>query len=137
MPTRPKVSMFIWAVLFAVAIPVSFNAATRIPDSFQTIVGTVVVVDEDAEGEVTQVAISVETETEDPNSEESYTTTIEDYLVADTEIGRELLELEGKEVEATGEIEVQKDGTRTIAVSAYKIIETPEDPESPEEPEED
>ena len=83
-----------------------------------TITGIVTPVEWDEEDNVIAVAISVTIEPED-STEEAYT---EDYLVGDTEKGSELLQLLDEIVEATGTVETDEYGNKTIYVESYRII---------------
>ena len=99
-----------------------------------TIEGIVSAVEWDEDDNVTAVAISVTIIPED-TTEEQYT---EEYLVANNKKGRELLELVGETVKATGTVETDEEGYMTIYVTDYAAIkEVPEEQEPEEqEPEE-
>jgi len=47
---------------------------------------------------------------------------VDRFLVAQNEKGRELMQLVGKKVEATGTVETDADGNKTISVNEYKVI---------------
>ncbi|MDP8214417.1 MAG: hypothetical protein RAO92_01320 [Candidatus Euphemobacter frigidus] len=47
----------------------------------------------------------------------------EEYLVADNEMGRELLDFESEGVKATGVVSESEYGEKTIILSSYNVIE--------------
>ncbi|MBN1352486.1 hypothetical protein JXJ21_24015 [candidate division KSB1 bacterium] len=102
------------SALFIVFSAFSLNAEM----SEETITGVVVATDWDDDDNVIAVSISVTIEAEDP-SEESYT---EYYQVANQGKGAELLKLVDEVVEATGDVEVDDDGNKTIYVKSYSVV---------------
>lgn len=104
--------------------------AAQSEDTEETIVGTVVAVEWDDDGNATTVAISVEIIDEENENEEID----EYYLVGDTEKGYELLNYVGEDVEAKGTIKANEDGNKTIYVTDYKIVESEPEVEPDEEP---
>lgn len=91
-------------------------------DEEETIIGTVTAVDWDEDGNIVAVAISVTIESDDPD-EEVYQI---DYYVADTKKGNELINQVDKLVRATGKVEEDTDGNKTIYISEYEVIEEDE-----------
>ena len=83
-----------------------------------TITGFVIPVEWDEEENVIAVTITVTVVPED-STKEAYT---EDYLVGDTEKGNELLQQIDEIVEATGNVETDEYGNKTIYVESYRII---------------
>ena len=110
---------FFVALLAIVAL-----AASSVPRTEEvTITGVVNPVEWDDEDNATAVAITVSSEIEPEEEEEEPETIEEDYYVADNEKGKELLEHIGKTVEATGTVVEDEEGTKTITVIGFKVIE--------------
>jgi hypothetical protein len=104
---------------FIISLLLAQNAqAVSVMQDSTTITGIVTPVEWDEEESVIAVAITVTIEPED-STEESYT---EDYLVGDTEKGNELLQLIDEIVEATGTIETDEYGNKTIYVESYRVV---------------
>ena len=101
---------------------------TTIGDSDVTITGKIVASDWDDEDNVIAVVISVTVFPDDPDEDE-YS---EDYLVANNEMGRELLTLVGRSIEAIGKVETDEDGSKTIYIESYSLTmeETSDEPEA-------
>ena len=116
------VARFFWASLFAILIMVNLTAFTSADDPTETISGMVVAAGWNDDGDVTAVAINVITYVDDSETGESQEVA-EDFLVGDTEKGRELLNMVSDEVEVTGVVKEDEDGNKTILVSAYKLVE--------------
>ncbi len=77
-------------------------------DGTVTLVGTVVAADWDDNGNV----IGVDLQTDD-----------QDYIIADTGSGPELLQLVGKKISATGTVSHNDDGVSILTVSSFTVLE--------------
>jgi len=73
-----------------------------------TIIGTVTATGRDDDGDVNAIIISTDRE---------------DYLVESNRLGRELLEMEGEEVEVRGRLIIDADGNHRISVRSYDFID--------------
>jgi hypothetical protein len=116
-----KTNSIVMGLVCLAVMLIMFNANFVVPcpeSEETTITGTVVEAEWDEDGNITAVAISVTISPDDPDEEEY----AEEYSVANNEKGKELLELVGKEVEATGKVETDEYGYMTIFVSDYKVI---------------
>jgi len=117
MNTKIKFLLVVAIVIIAsMALASKTHAAVVKQDT--TITGIVIPVEWDEEENVIAVAISFTIEPED-STEEAYT---EDYLVGDTEKGNELIQLVDEVVEATGTVETDEYGNKTIYVESYRIV---------------
>ena len=87
-----------------------------------TIEGTVVAVESDDDENVTAVAIAVTIAPKD-STEEEY---VEEYMVARNRKGRKLLKLVGETVQASGTVETDEKGYKTIYVTDFKVIKKEE-----------
>jgi len=105
------------AIIITLSLVQTAHTVTVKQDS-TTITGIVIPVEWDENENVIAVAISVTIVPED-STEEAYT---EDYLVGDTEKGNELLNLLDEIVEATGTVETDEYGNKTIYVESYRIV---------------
>jgi hypothetical protein len=83
-----------------------------------TVTGIVTPIAWDEDDNVTATAITVTIVPED-STEDEYS---EDYVVGDTDKGLELIEHVGKQVEATGTLEIDEYANKTIYVESYRII---------------
>ncbi len=124
MNTKTKLINVALITLLVSFVAMNMNMAARSDGAEETISGTVVAVDWDEDDEVTSVAISVMTMIEDPENEEEPEEIYEDYLIGETDKGRELWKHIGKEVEATGIVTTNDDGTKTISVKSYRLIDS-------------
>lgn len=88
-----------------------------------TIRGTVEAYEMDEDGTVVTVVISVEIALEDTTGEEEREIAYEKYLVAYDEKGRQLLDLVGRTVEATGTVKEDEEGNKTIFIKSYRVPE--------------
>jgi DNA primase len=97
--------VFVVGLLFAnVPIPHAYQEVDR------EIKGTVFVVDNDAAGKVIAVSILDATGNE--------------FFVVDDEIGKKLFDLVDKNVKATGEVTVDKDGKKRIKIKKFELFAT-------------
>lgn len=94
-------------------------------DVEETIIGNVVAAGWDEDGNVSAVAISVVTISENSEGEEEEL--VDEYMVGQNDKGEELLGLVGMTVEATGIIKSDHDGHKTIFVKTYRVIEDSSD----------
>jgi hypothetical protein len=117
MNTKVKFLLVGFIVIIASMALISKSHAVIVKQD-TTITGIVTPVQWDEEENVIAVAISVTIVPED-STEEAYT---EDYLVGDTEKGNELLKLLDEIVEATGTVETDEYGNKTIYVESYIVI---------------
>ncbi len=77
-------------------------------DGTVTLVGTVVAADWDEQGNV----IGVDLQTDE-----------QDYIIADTGSGVEILHLVGKKISATGTVTQNEDGVSILTVSSFKVLD--------------
>lgn len=120
---RGKLKIWIYSLLFLFGIVTITNGCIcyQAREDTVTIVGTVKALDWDENDNITAVMISVETALED-TTEEEYEVIDEEYCVSDNIKGRELIKMIGETVEATGSVEEDDEGNKTIHVISYQVI---------------
>ena len=111
-------------MLFLISLLVSVVVFSNFLSNEETIVGTVLVNEVDNEENVLSVGIQVTvvSEEEEKEEEENYAVTVF-YIVADNEMGQELIEFVGETVEAVGVVTTDDDGNQVIEISSYTVIE--------------
>jgi hypothetical protein len=121
---KSKNSLIAYILILLIVVPFFLvtDCARKPQGKEETIRGTVTAYEVDDEGNAISVAISVEIAIEDTTELELEEMT-EDYTVGETEKGLELLELVDQYVEATGRIETDKHGRKTILVENYMLID--------------
>ena len=100
----------------------TFNTFASPEGEEKTISGLVVVADRNDQDEVTAVAIEINIEIASKEGVPEKAT--ENYLVGKTDKGHELLKLVDKQVRATGIIETDENGNKTILVKKFTLTET-------------
>lgn len=108
-------------LLFGIATISNGYMCSQTKEDTVSIVGTVKALEWDENDNITAVVISVETALED-TTEEAYEIIDEEYYVSDNIKGRELLKMVGETVEATGSVEEDDEGNKTIHVLSYQVI---------------
>lgn len=106
----------LWLLMLGLWFPVAGTPKSSEQDT--VITGNIMAVDWGEDDSVITVVISV-TITPDDTTEEEIE---EDYFVADTPKGRELLKLVDASVRVTGRIELNEEGYKTILVSDYTVV---------------
>jgi hypothetical protein len=111
-------------ILLATLLLLKFNALAFEDEQAETIRGTVVKTHGQNNGEAV-VAIQVAKEAKgEKNRAEKVS---EDFIVGNTDKGHELTKLVGKRVEATGVIKADEDGSKTILVTEFTLIDAKKD----------
>jgi hypothetical protein len=87
-----------------------------------TIQGTLEADDVDEDGTVVTVVISVEIASK-ATTEEKHEIIHERYLIAYDKKGRQLLDLVGRTVEATGTVKENEEGNKTIFIKGYRVLQ--------------
>ena len=120
---KGKLRIWMYGLIFLFVIVANSSASiySHVREDTVIITGTVEAYKWDENDSITAVVISVEIVVEDP-TEEVHETEYEDYYVYDTIEGRELLTMVGETVEATGVVEEDENGNKTIFVLSYRVI---------------
>ena len=123
---KPKINLIAVVILVLILSIFSSNINLFAQSKDEvTIEGIVTAVEWDEDDNVTAVGISVTIIPEDTTDEEF----TEIYSVADNEKGEELMKLIGETVSATGMVETDEDGYKTIYITEYEVIKEEEEPE--------
>ncbi len=111
------------AVLFVFCgLTLFVNKGLCSDQSEKTITGVISAIEWDDNDNVIGIAISVTVESEDD-------TEVVDYIIGDTEKGKELFNYIDKKVKAVGTVKTDEDGNLWIDVNKYTIISSEEESE--------